>query len=86
MCTISGVLTKEDKKYIDSKIEELASLVKSGFDNILTKDDGKAIDKRFDQLEYRMDIIEHKYIGSYDKRLEKVEDDVRIMKTKLKIK
>lgn len=101
MCNTTGVLTKEDKNYIettidkkldqklDEKLGEFAILMKQSFDKVFaildTKADKKDVDERFDRLEYRMDTLEYKIVGGQSRRLEKVEDDVRIIKSKLKI-
>lgn len=85
------MLTKKDKKYIEdrieSKIDNLAILIQSGFKQIMaTKADAEDVNKRFDKIDHRLDILEYKMIGTHGRRLDKVEDDIRMVKAKFKLK
>ena len=39
------------------------------------------IDKKFEGVDVRLDRIEHLIGGSHDRRLDKIEDDMRVVKT-----
>jgi predicted nuclease with TOPRIM domain len=43
-------------------------------------------EKRFDDLEVRFDLLESKIVNNHENRLSRLEDDVRIIKTKLEKK
>lgn len=91
MCNTLAMLTKEDKDYItnhvDRKIDELAVLVQSGFKEIIeTKADKRDLeetDKKIEKIDYRLDVIEYKLVGGQGRRIERLEDDIRIVKTKI---
>lgn len=59
-------------------IDDLAEMVKRGFDQTATKDDIK-------RLEHRIDILEYRVLNSHANRLDLLEDDIRKIKTKLSI-
>ena len=72
-------------------IDGLAGMVKGEFDRVYTRFDQvderfDQIDKRFDNLESRLDHLESVFIASHDRRLDRLEDNVRIIKTVLKIR
>ena len=76
-------------------IDGLAGMVKGEFDRVYTRigevDDrleqfGKKFTERFDNLESRLDHLESVFIASHDRRLDRLEDNVRIIKTVLKIR
>lgn len=85
------MLTLEDKKYIKDrigkKIDNLAVLIQKSFAQVSLRADMEAIEvrmnDRFDKIDYRLDVIEYKIIGGQGRRLEKIEDDMRVVKTKL---
>jgi tetrahydromethanopterin S-methyltransferase subunit G len=87
-----SMLTKKDLQQIgelmDSNLEKFAIIINASFDDVYKRFDG--IDKRLDNIESRMaekiDItrLEGKLFG-YSNRLEKVEDDIRMIKTKINI-
>ena len=71
-------------------IEDLARITKSGFDTVDKRFD--AVDKRFEQVDIklesfrtevnaRFDHIENLLIRAHENRIEKLEDDVRVLKT-----
>ncbi|GEM_PF-1186527 len=62
--------------------EHLEKKMDEGFANVPTKIE---MNERFDKVEVRLDTLE-KSVGGYERRLEKVEDDVRVIKTKVGIK
>ena len=61
-------------------IEDLAISVKNGFDRIDER--FEQVDKRFNQMDNRFDRIENISIGNHERRIENIEDDIRILKTK----
>jgi chaperonin cofactor prefoldin len=110
------MLTKQDRKYIDQKIEDLAVMIQGYFsisdtklnnletkvDSLETKIDGlenrmdslenkvdslenkvDALDKRVYDLEGRFNTFEFKLITAPSNRLDRVEDDIRIIKNKI---
>jgi len=95
------MLTKQDKNYIegmfDKKFDDLATIIQSSFKNVYEKFDAvderfdavderfELIDERFDKLDYRMDVLEYKIVGGQGRRLDKIEDDVRTIKTSLNL-
>lgn len=93
------MLDTQDKKYIedlmDKKFDDFAMIMKGSFDQVYQKfyEVDKRfdqidkrfgdVDKRFDRLEYRMDVLEYKVVGGYGRRMDKIEDDLMVVKSKL---
>jgi DNA anti-recombination protein RmuC len=83
---------------ITSSIDGLAILCKNNFDRIEERfkqvDERfeqvdvrfEQIDERFDQMDRRFDRIENISIGSHERRIEKLEDNVLEIKTKIGLK
>ncbi len=71
-------------------LEKLAIMIKTGFDGTATKQEVTAgfegVDKKFGELEYRLDRIENLIIRGQENRIEKLEDNMRLVKTKLDIR
>jgi cob(I)alamin adenosyltransferase len=69
-------------------IEDLAVMVQGGFDEV----NGKIInirdemDQGFKEVNQRLDRIENILIAGHDRRIERLEDNMREVKTALKIK
>lgn len=87
------MLTKDDVKIIsdlmDQKFDNFARIVKRSLDS---KPDREEMEERFDILENRMDTFENKLDilsfrveQNHSRRIEILEDDMRQMKTKLKM-
>lgn len=53
-------------------IEDLAGMVKHGFD---------AVDLRFDKMDTRFDRIERIVLASYNRRIERLDEEVRDIKS-----
>lgn len=81
------MLTNKDLKQIsdlfDEKIEKISVILKGNFDRI---------DKRFDNLEGRFAVMEDKFDKlsfrvdkNHDRRIEMLEDSMRIVKSKLSL-
>lgn len=86
MCQTAEMLTKEDKKYIDNKIDNLDIIIQSGFQQIMeTKANKVDVDKVENNLTRRIDILEYKIVGGQIRRLDKIEDEMRIVKSKLNL-
>ena len=64
-------------------IEDLAVMTKNAFDRIDRRFD--KMDERFDKVEARLDRIENLLIRGLENRMDRVEDKVRVVETKLKI-
>ena len=64
-------------------IEDLARMVQKGFEDTAKKVD---MDARFNVVESRLDRIEKLLIVEHQRRIEKLEDDVRVLKDALNIK
>ena len=66
-------------------IEDLAAMVKRGFDKAAQKTDienlEKRMDEKFEKVDERLDNLEHK-VGQIDRRLFSIEEDVAEIKTK----
>ncbi len=62
-------------KTIDEKIEELAVITQRGFAVTATKEDVKEIIDRLDKIEFR--------INTHDRRVDNLEDKVRVISTKI---
>lgn len=61
-------------------------MIRSGFDETLrTKADKTYLDNVEKKLERRIDILEYEVIGRQDRRLEIIEDDIRVIKSNLNI-
>ena len=65
-------------------LDELAAMVKRGFDQTATKEDTATKDD-IKRIEQRIDILEYRVLNSHANRLETLEDDVRRIKTTLGI-
>lgn len=61
-------------------IEHLAIMTKDRFDEVEER-----FEKRFDTVEFRLDRIEDLSIGGQERRIESLEDNMRLVKTKLKL-
>ena len=72
---------------MESLIDNLAISVKNGFDQMVTKEEFEermaGVDARFDQMDRRFDRIENVSIGGHERRLDNIEDDIRLIKTKV---
>ena len=71
-------------------MEKLAIMVKNGFDVTATKEEMRGgfgvMDKRFNEVEKRLDRIENLLIRDHSNKIERLEDSMRIVKTKLGIR
>lgn len=69
--------------------EELAQMVAKGFENTATKQDLNNVEERLssriDGVEGCLDRIEN-FMNGYGNRIEKLEDDMRQVKTKLELR
>lgn len=82
------MLTKQDRKYIDDLFDEkigvLAIMIQNGFDELnRNKADKTDLKTAIDRLEGRMNTLEFKLITAPNNRLDKVEDDIRQIKSKV---
>jgi methyl-accepting chemotaxis protein len=68
-------------KRVGGAIEDLAVSTKNGFDQVDER--FERMDERFDQMDNRFDRIENISIGSHERRIENLEDSVRVLNTKL---
>jgi len=64
-------------------IDELARMIKKGFDDTAKKAD---VGLRFDKIENRLDRIEKLLIEDHQKRIEKLEDEMKELKAALALK
>jgi len=60
-------------------IEKLAEMTQRGFESL-----EKTMEKRFDEVDKRFDRIENITLRNHKNRIEKLEDNVREIKTTLK--
>ena len=77
---------------IETIFDDFAVSIKQEFDRIEEKFDARfdqvdkrfeQIDVRFDQMDRRFDRIENVSIGNHERRIENIEDDLRLVKTKI---
>ena len=66
--------------------DALARMVKEGFDQTATKEQFHTIEKRLGQVDTRLDRIENLLLQDHLNRIERLEDDIRILKTKAGVK
>lgn len=71
-------------------IDDLAGMVKRGFDETAKKTEMnarfEAVDERFDGIDKRLDRIENLLIRAHDNRITELEDSMRLVKTKLGVR
>ncbi len=71
-------------------LEDVLDVTQKGFERIestmATKADVKHLEERIDKVETKVDRIENILIRAQDNRLDKLEDDVRVLKTAQGIK
>lgn len=75
-------------KKIDDSIDNLAIITKKGFDDLenrLTERMDDKIGELKKEMRFGFDRVESK-LESHDRRIDKNTDDIRIIKTKLKVK
>ncbi len=77
-------------KKINITIDDLARMIKKGFDETAGKDEVNKrfdnVDKRFDIIEERLDKIEKLILADHKRRIEKLEIEVKELKELLAIK
>ena len=74
-------MDKGTKKYISDEVEKLAMMVKGGFDEVIQK-----MDKGFTEVHERLDKADGRLMRielGYGTRLERAEDNIRLIKTKI---
>jgi tetrahydromethanopterin S-methyltransferase subunit G len=76
--TLAGIM----KMSFDDLKEDLTRKMENGFAEVDMRFD--EVDKRFDKVEYRLDVIEGKLINNHENRIVRLEDEVRVIKTKNK--
>ncbi|MEK7169683.1 MAG: hypothetical protein AAB767_00150 [Patescibacteria group bacterium] len=67
-------------------IDDLAVMVKKGFDETAKRVNLDALTKDVAELSTKVTRIENILIRAHDNRIYKVEDDIRLIKTKVGIK
>ncbi len=82
--TFKSLDTKFDK--LTDTVEKLAISVKHGFDETAKQVDLDALTKDVAELGTKVTRIKNVLIGGQDRRLYKIEDDIRVIKTKVGIK
>lgn len=77
--TIDGLVAMTQRGFHDvgERFDTLATRVGRGF---------AEVDERFNKMDERFEKLEFLMIGRHDKRLDKLEDDMRIVKTLLEKK
>lgn len=75
--TIAGLATMD-------ALESLARSTKEGFGSVNERFD--RMDDRFDRMNDRFDRIENISIGGHERRIDNLEDRVRVIETKTNIK
>jgi hypothetical protein len=69
---------------LETTIEHLAISTKNSFDEIFKRMD--SMDARFDQIDDRFARIENISIGGHERRIDNLEDDMRVVKSKVGLK
>lgn len=86
-----SMLTKQDKTYIndllDRRFEELAIMIQNGFAEIIGRvnvlESGvEKLEESVYELKTQVNTIEFKLINAPSNRLDKIEDDIRQIKSK----
>ena len=79
---------KQGKKTIEDLVENLAVSTQRNFDSLGREMNGRfdEVDKKFEAVELRFDRIENLLMRAHENRLEKLEDNMRLVKTKLSIR
>ena len=77
-------MNKNIKKLSD--IDQLAIMVKEGFDKTATKEDFNELKSDISRLETKIDNIENKIIAGHERRIERLEDRMLQVRTVLKVK
>lgn len=74
-------------------IEDLARITKNGFDTTATKQEMREVndrldkmDGRLDKMDSRLDKMENLLLRAHENRIEKLEDNMRLVKTKIGIR
>ncbi len=62
-------------------IEDLAAMVKKGFDETAKKVDIERLEKKIDEVDIKVENLGHK-VNQIDRRLFSIEEDVAVIKTK----
>lgn len=68
---------------LSSQIESLVISVKYSFDQMVTKDE---FNEKMEGVDRRFDRIENISIGGHERRIDNLEDDMRLVKTKVGLK
>ena len=68
------------KKKKSITLDDLALMTQQGFQEVHTEigELRARVDERFEKVDVRLDRIEHLLIGGHDRRLDKIEDDMRV--------
>ena len=66
-------------------LDDLARMTQNGFSSIKNDMDGQftGVNKRFDEIDSRLNRIENILIRTHENRIEKLEDTMRIVLTRL---
>ncbi len=67
-------------------IEDLARITKNGFDTTATKQEMREVNDRLDKMDGRLDKMENLLLRAHENRIEKLEDNMRLVKTKIGIR
>lgn len=77
------MLTKQDRKYIDQKIEDLAIMIQKGFSECVTKTEfNLEINNLRSEMDDRFNVVNER-LNSVDDRLYNLEGKVNTMEFKL---
>lgn len=79
---IKGAIDSGIGKKIDDKIENLAGMIKRGFDETATKEDFKRLDLRMDKFDGRMDRFENS-LAHIDAQITAIDQDIVEMRKDL---
>ncbi len=86
---IIGLDEKFTRKFenLEKNLDDLAILTKENFELVFSKFEEvdrrfEEIDKRFEHVDRRFDRIENVSIGNHERRIENIEDRLRVVETK----
>ena len=79
----AGNIMKLDMKNKSITIDDLAMMVKKGFDETAKRE---AVDLRFDKIDERLEKIEKLILADHKRRIEKLEIEVKELKELLAVK
>ena len=67
--------------YLEEKFSEMGGIVSNALATVEARIDG--VEARLDRVDERLDRIENRLIATHERDIERLRDDMRLVKTKL---